>query len=404
MKYDLAVVGAGPAGSMAAYRAASLGLKVLLLEEHERAGSPPHCAGKLSVKAFSEFKLPSRCILNSVRGAVFHSPGGLQIQVSKPQAESHIVDRELLDARLAEEALNAGAEAWFKCKAKGVSLRAEGLRVRGEGFQAEASTLVLAEGGVRRLSLDLGLGSLKTLRGIQAEMDGVNVYREDFVEVFLGSRFFPGFFGWIIPLRDGRARVGLCVDEGMAKASPKAYLEKALAKHPTLKRKAKGATILKVYGGLIPVQGPARMWKLPSLMAAGDAAGHAKSTTGGGIFFSLKAGWLAGEASYRLLEGWGWKALKGYEEACLQAFGWELAFTRRVRRLLNTLSDSELDQFFQLLSNREILSEIERYGDTAYQSKVWKPLVKACIKQAARRPEALKLAVKVFPKILQALT
>ncbi|HID18052.1 TPA: NAD(P)/FAD-dependent oxidoreductase, partial [Candidatus Bathyarchaeota archaeon] len=298
-RYDLAVVGAGPAGSMAAYRAAKLGLKVLLLEEHGQAGSPPHCAGKLNVKAFQEFSLPSQCVLNKVKGALFHSPGGLEIMVSKPNPESYIIDRELFDRRLAEKALNAGVEARFKCKVKRVKPHTSGsLTIKGSGLEAEASFLILAEGGVRRLSTSLGCGELPVLKGIQAEMKGVNFQGEDFVEVFFGWRFFPGFFGWIIPMGDGRAKVGLCVRRGLAEASPRAYLEKALKEHPTIKERVRRAKIRRVYGGLIPIEGPVRkMWHPSGILIVGDAAGHIKSTTGGGIFFGLKAGWLAGEAA-----------------------------------------------------------------------------------------------------------
>ena len=45
MKFDLIVVGAGPAGSMAAKTAASSGLKVALLEKRQEIGCPVRCAG-----------------------------------------------------------------------------------------------------------------------------------------------------------------------------------------------------------------------------------------------------------------------------------------------------------------------------------------------------------------------
>lgn len=402
-RFDLVVVGAGPAGSMAAYRGSKLGLKVLLLEEHKQAGSPPHCAGKLSVKAFKEFSLPSSCILNRVRGALLHSPGGLKIQVSKPEPESYIIDRELLDARLTREALNAGAQICFQCKVKQVSLHgSEGLSVEGEGFEARASMLVIAEGGLRKITLDLGFPKLPILRGIQAEVEASTLEREDFVEVFLDWRFFPGFFGWIIPVRKGEARVGLCVHQNLAKLSPRAYLEKALKSHPILSRKAGGVEVKRVYGGLIPIEGPVRMWHPKGVMLAGDAAGHAKSTTGGGVFFGLKAGWLAGEAAAKMVEtGNKIEGLKGYEQACLQSFGRELTFTRKMRRILNRLGNEDLDRLFRLiLSSPELLEAVERHGDTAYQSRLWKPMLQAAFKTSLKNPASLKLMLNLLWKLL----
>ncbi|HPJ31123.1 MAG TPA: NAD(P)/FAD-dependent oxidoreductase, partial [Methanothrix sp.] len=39
-RYEVAVVGAGPAGSMAAKKAAEAGAEVVIFEEHPRAGWP----------------------------------------------------------------------------------------------------------------------------------------------------------------------------------------------------------------------------------------------------------------------------------------------------------------------------------------------------------------------------
>ncbi len=406
-KYDLAVVGAGPAGSMAAYQAAKLGLKVLLLEEHGQAGSPPHCAGKLSVKAFQEFSLPSQCILNGVRGALFHSPGNLEIEVSKPNPESYIIDRELFDRRLAEEAINAGAEAVFKCKVRQVGFHpGGGLTVKGSSLEVKVPVLIIAEGGARRLARSLGFQGLPVLKGIQAEMEDVNLEREDFVEVFFGWKFFPSFFGWLIPVGEGKARIGLCVRGDMAEMSPRAYLEKMLREYPPLKGRVGKAWIGRVYGGLIPVEGPVKkMWHPKGIMAVGDAAGHAKSTTGGGVLFGLKAGRLAGEAASRLAEtGRVEEALRGYQQACLKAFGGELSFTRRARRFLNRLSDGELDQFFRFLSaHRSLLKVAEGRGDTAYQSKVWKPLLKASARLVFEKPSTLKFAGRILWRLLQSM-
>jgi NADPH-dependent 2,4-dienoyl-CoA reductase/sulfur reductase-like enzyme len=42
-QYDVAVIGAGPAGGSAALHAAKLGLKTIILEEHNVIGEPVHC-------------------------------------------------------------------------------------------------------------------------------------------------------------------------------------------------------------------------------------------------------------------------------------------------------------------------------------------------------------------------
>mgnify|MGYP000368428303 CR=1 FL=1 len=401
MKYEVAVIGAGPAGSTAAYHAVKSGLKTLLLEEHRVAGTPPHCAGKLTVKAFSQFQLPSKLILNSVRGAFLLSPGGLEIQVSKPTYDSHIIDREALDRFLASRAQNAGAEAMFKAKVSRIIFQSSGFLLKGRGFEVETSLLVLAEGASGKLADALGFPSLPKVKGFQLELEGFEPRRKDFVEVFLGCKFFPGFFGWVIPLGDGKVRLGLCVS---SRASPRVFLEKALKEHPCLSTRVGKAKILRTYGGLIPLHGPKSATYHPrGILLAGDVAGHVKSTTGGGVYFGMMAGKLAGEAASHAFDEGLEKGLRGYEKACLKAFGRELAFTSRVRSFLNSLSDKDLDEIFKLASNREVIEVAQTYGDTAYQSRVWKPLLKTSFKMALKKPRNMALLVKLSAKILQSL-
>ena len=54
MDYDVVVVGAGPAGCLAAKYAAKNGAKTLIIEEHASIGSPVQCAGLLSTRAIRE--------------------------------------------------------------------------------------------------------------------------------------------------------------------------------------------------------------------------------------------------------------------------------------------------------------------------------------------------------------
>ena len=52
MIYDLAVVGAGPAGSNAARIAAKKGLSVIVLDKRQEIGSPVRCGEGLNIEFF----------------------------------------------------------------------------------------------------------------------------------------------------------------------------------------------------------------------------------------------------------------------------------------------------------------------------------------------------------------
>jgi len=51
--FDVVVVGAGPAGSMAAKTAAEKGLNVLLVEKRQEVGTPVRCAEGISKDSLS---------------------------------------------------------------------------------------------------------------------------------------------------------------------------------------------------------------------------------------------------------------------------------------------------------------------------------------------------------------
>ena len=75
MKFDLIVVGAGPAGSMAAKTAAKAGLKVALLEKRQEIGEPVRCAGGISKSGLSTLVKPDpKWIVAEVEGARIYAP------------------------------------------------------------------------------------------------------------------------------------------------------------------------------------------------------------------------------------------------------------------------------------------------------------------------------------------
>ena len=106
---DVLVVGAGPAGSTAAFRLAQAGYRVLAVEEHARVGHPVQCAGLVSRRVL-ELAGAESTVLREVRGATVFGPslGSVDFRASEPRA--FVIDRAGLDVHLADRAARAGAE------------------------------------------------------------------------------------------------------------------------------------------------------------------------------------------------------------------------------------------------------------------------------------------------------
>src|SRR2546426_6939283 len=108
---DVAVVGAGPAGSRTARTLARAGLRVRLLEEHRRVGIPSHCSGLISLRTLKEAEIGDDAIIHRVTGAFIHTQNGSEVALSGGgEARAVAIDRVRWDETLCEQAQAAGAE------------------------------------------------------------------------------------------------------------------------------------------------------------------------------------------------------------------------------------------------------------------------------------------------------
>ena len=387
----MVVVGAGPAGGMAAWTAARMGLRTLLVEEHARVGEPVHCAGKLSVHAFREFGIPPELARTALRAATIYAPDGRSVHLRRSEPDSYVVDRDAFDRWVVDRAVEAGADLLVGARAAAV-VRERGLMLveierGGKRMAVRAPVVVDAEGARARLAVQAGLRPKRRLvRGIQYELAGVDLVDAETAELYLGRRWAPGFFAWLMPLGERAARVGLCVDPASPRP-PAAYLEDLLRNHPALAPRVRGARVVRRLGGWIPICTGVYPTYGSGLLAVGDAAGQVKATSGGGIYFSLVAGRLGARAAADFLAGRP-DAFGAYERAWRAHFGREVRFTAWMRAALDRLSDQEISAFLRGIADQPSLQRvIADYGDTQYQSRLLVPVLLSAVRAGIRAGE-----------------
>lgn len=405
MKYDVVVVGAGPAGSTAARYAAMNGAKVLLLEEHASIGSPVGCTGLLSTRAVEECDLkPSEeFVFNSVRGAFVHAPDGQCLPIDGKQTKAYVVSRKIFDRTLAVMAVEEGVELSLKTRAIGFekenSKARAGIKGKGEENKNEtgspvklriirngkpetisASVVIGADGVRSRVASYAGLGKpARVLPGIQIEAPYASV-DSDFVELFPGSSA-PGLFAWTVPLNEKLSRIGLAIEpaiackSGSGENSPLFYLEKFLHSNPHVKARYSGSMLDFVVGG-IPI-GPQEKTSADSVLLVGDAAGQAKPTSGGGIYtgaFAAKiAGRVAAEASF---EGdTSASRLSEYDRLWRKGLSKELDMGMRIHDYMGKLEDNQLNELIGSLNTPSILNMITEYGDMDHPSVLMRKMM-----------------------------
>jgi len=360
MRYDVVIIGAGPAGNWAAGRLADAGLSVAVVEEHRQVGEPRFCTGILGVKAFEEYALPCRPIQRVLSSATIHSPRGRSARIGRETPQAYLMDRALFDQLLAERAAEAGASYWLGSRAEAIAIDPVGgvrvtIRRNERGATLRAEACLLATGSSRRLHAMTGLPApAEFLDCVQAEYAATAPVG---VEVFLGQSVAPGSFGWVAPVDERRVRVGVCV-----MGSALTYFHR-LTTSPAMAGRL-GEPLTPLRKRRVPIA-PAASCVADRAMLVGDAAGQVKPLTGGGIYYSIRCADLAADT---LIEAastgdFSRRRLARYERAWRLAIGRDLAFGRYARRLLAWSSDRQFDALVGLCQTDEVQALIARSAD-----------------------------------------
>jgi len=346
--WDVVVVGAGPAGSVAARACAEEGLKTLCIEEHGTIGYPVQCAGLLSASAFTECDVSKRSILNEVSGARMVSGLGGELLFDAGVTKACVVDRCLLDREMAQKAANAGAEFRLKTSASGIrgtSLLTRGVRGREE---IPFRLLVAADGPRSSIARMLDLQRAETyLAGIQAEVPCAIDPR--YVELHPNAS--PDFFGWVIPVSATRARVGLC-----AREHAKEHFDRFIARY--------GQNSLHLVSGVIPLGVMPQTYGRRALVV-GDAAGFAKPTSGGGVYTGVRSAKHAAAVAAACCARGAFDdgSLRDYERRWREDFGKELDIGMKALQMRQRMTPEEIDRLCRALDDPEIIRTIVEHGD-----------------------------------------
>jgi digeranylgeranylglycerophospholipid reductase len=373
---DVIVVGAGPCGSFTALKLAKLGRSVTVFEEHSQIGFPSHCAGHLSMKGLKQLglqALPPQIVENTFYGANFYSPKGNKFSVHFSQPVTCAVDRAKFDRYLAEKAQDAGASYRLNSRVEALIIRndfAKGAVVRHEGTteKRQASIVVDAEGISSRIMGGAGLPRPgKLLKGVEAEVENVKDAEADAVEVYLGNGYAPGFYAWLIPKKNGKAKVGLAARKG----NPKELLQRLMLRHPVASEKLRSARVLKATFHSIPLGGPTAHIHSNGFLAVGDAASQVKPTTGGGVIFGMTCAQVAAEVVSEALDrnDFSEEFLAKYHNRCREILGFDMKIMLRMRKTLDALSDEQVDDAIALAAKLSLGKTLQNVKDIDFQGQ-----------------------------------
>ena len=266
------IIGAGPAGSFAAYLLAKKGFDVNLFEEHSQIGQPVHCTGLVTDSFQKIIPLKKEFLVNAIKHYRLISPSQKQVIINKKE---YILDRAAFDQYLVNKALNHGVNLHLNYHFVG---------------QQDGFLLFRHKNKTKKIKVDLTIGADGPLSQVAKAFHFPNQHRFYFgfqarikgnfdpatSQVAFGQKIAPGFFAWLVPESQTIARLGL------ATPYPSRFHFQQLIK-PYQKQ------VLSLHAGLIPIYNPKIKTQFKNTYLLGDAAAQVKATTGGGLIPGLQA-------------------------------------------------------------------------------------------------------------------
>lgn len=295
--WDVAVIGAGPAGATAARVAAENGCSVVLLE---REGIPRYktCGGGLVGASLAALPDGTGVRIHDELSRVTLSMNGRwdRTMPSRPPL-AKMVFRSEFDAALVEQAVQAGARVRDRCAVKGVEAdeRQVSLRIGG-GERLSARTVVGADGSASRIATFVGVRCRQVDLALEIEVP---------VDSGMSSRWkgrallewgpFPGSFGWVFPKGD-ISTVGVVGSRGRPDETRR-YMRDFVER-----REFCGIEPMHDTGHLTRCRYADSPFARSRVLVAGDAAGLADPWLREGISFALRSGELAARSAVAIAE------------------------------------------------------------------------------------------------------
>lgn len=261
MKFDVAVIGAGPAGSASALKLSSLGHRTLIVDPFDMKKV---CGGILTAQYVRKYGINYDFVEREIKGTRI-SFGDIHAEIKYRNAVEYSINRESYDNFNLNQAINAGA-LLYKDRVLSVEEMESSVSIKTKKETITADYAVIAS-GISDLSRLCG-GPDKYAFCVQQKN---HIEPDHYYEIDLR----PGVYSWVVP-KKGHVLTGTSSLEGF----PDIPGEK----------------------GLIPL-GPVKKTFSKRFLLAGDAAGFVSPFEGEGLYYSRRSGEICAETISDAMSG-----------------------------------------------------------------------------------------------------
>ena len=349
MDADILVIGASPAGIMAARNASQKGANVILIDSKKELGHPPHPANTFFKGMFDKAgeKVNNKYVKHNLKGMHIVAPNGDEIVVETP---GYFLDRTKFDEHYAKEVEKTGVDIRTGVESYNVLKTGNAFSVStSEGMLR--SKIVIAADGIN--SKTAGLLGLKTVRypndiawAVEAEIEADGVGDVDMFEYYLGS-IAPGWKSTYSPGGGDYATLGVYVRRNGVDVS--SFFDNWLEKFKRMKG-LDDIKILKKHVGGDPIATIPNRIVADGIMVTGGAAGQS------GIGYGMRAGQICGDvAADAVAKGdVSAKVLSQYKKQWNSEFRTEYYLGRIALETLRKMDNHEIDNMMKTFKGQDL--------------------------------------------------